>query len=158
MRHAWEEAKAYNEACRLGAEVDHNECIDDNIEDTETCNDQRDEREAICQDVLMRAVNALPIRECGEPVFIVAGHLDDPNYGYTVNENDADGDGISAWDEYLMGLNPCTIKSDYHKDECVNDGTLDYDADGIPNGEDPEPLCHGEFGEGDPAGYVSDCV
>ncbi|MCC6643673.1 hypothetical protein IT411_02895 [Candidatus Peregrinibacteria bacterium] len=63
---------------------------------------------------------------------------------------DSDGDGISDADEVLMNLNPCEACS--YGGNCQNcggggedssscDSEMDFDNDGIPNGEDEKPAC-----------------
>jgi hypothetical protein len=87
-------------------------------------------------------VNKLPIRECGAEVFII----DDDISG---DSSDADGDGIKNFDEYVMGLNPCSVRSFN-----ALDADLDFDIDGLLNGVDPYPRCNFE----DPAGMSTDCI
>lgn len=60
-------------------------------------------------------------------------------------EQDTDGDGISDYMESWMSLNPCE-KCSYGGVEGVDcDADLDFDDDGIPNGEDHDPGCGGNF-------------
>lgn len=51
----------------------------------------------------------------------------------------------------MMGYNPCTPQS---FGACVDDAELDYDVDGIVNGEDEFPICNWD----DPAGWEGDCI
>ena len=61
-------------------------------------------------------------------------------------DQDTDGDGISDYNESFMSLNPCEVCS-YGGVEGVDcDADLDFDGDGIPNGEDRYPACSLEVG------------
>lgn len=61
-------------------------------------------------------------------------------------DQDTDGDGISDYDESWMSLNPCE-RCSYGGVEGVDcDADLDFDGDGIPNGEDRYPACSLEVG------------
>jgi hypothetical protein len=54
---------------------------------------------------------------------------------------DTDGDGLTDFEESQMYLNPCEPCS-YGGVEGVDcDADLDFDQDGIPNGEDEDPDC-----------------
>ncbi|QQR54868.1 hypothetical protein IPG41_06855 [Candidatus Peregrinibacteria bacterium] len=157
MQYSWSQANNFYNSCFLGAEVDANDCQREEGGSAE-CNDQQDEAEARCQYIYMKQVNKIPLRVCGAAVFDVVGEgTSDPNYGYEVNESDSDGDGISTWNEFLMGYNPCS-KYSFYSGECYTDGELDFDADGESNATDERPLCYGENGEGDPGDYTSDCI
>jgi len=100
-----------------------------------------------------KKINKIPTRECGAKIIDITGSdPTKPGYSSKVIDADTDGDGIDNWWEYNMGLNPCS-KSTYGS---IPDAELDYDADGIPNGEDPFPTCNSN--KNDPAEYYSDCV
>ena len=100
--------------------------------------------------------NVFPLRTCGVEVISVISTMEE----YLASdgeakihlsvETDLDNDGISNYDEFLMNLNPCTPKS-YG---CLNDAELDFDADGIPNGQDELPICNWD----DPGHWETACI
>ncbi len=180
MQYEWTQAEAYRyscinradseyEDCILSSQVNYHDCVeqtgadgpgdngcfdiaDENYAD---CNNYWQQDENSCHNWYAKRVNKIPLRVCGIRIF------DNSNGGLPLDENggiasmmvveeDFDGDGISNWIEFWMGYNPCTENSF----GCVHDGDLDYDADGIPDGDDEFPLCNTD----DPGEYVIDCV
>lgn len=158
MNRDWLEAEMFRRDCYTESESEFQDCLDDEEIPGSECSDNHDSQELFCDDVYRRWSNQLPLRECGVPIFI---EVDDPEEGqnpWTVNLNDEDGDGINTWMEYWMGYNPCSAHS-FYTPECKADGEFDYDADGIPDGQDPYPLCYDWDAIGtDPGAWGSDCV
>lgn len=70
-------------------------------------------------------------------------------------DHDSDGDGISDADEVLMSLNPCEPCSyggncqacgGGGEDSSSCDSEMDFDNDGMTNGEDENPACGSIYG------------
>lgn len=182
MQYEWVQAEAYRQNCTdtndanyqiclLDAELTYNSCVDATGTDAEPgtgcmavadgkmqdCEEYYNEQNDSCHNWYAKRVNKIPLRVCGVRIFGNEGGelpYDENGYQYmNVNEEDFDGDGISNWMEFWMGLNPCTPWS---FGQCIDDADLDYDADGIPNGEDEAPICPKDFK--DKGEYLSDCV
>ena len=66
---------------------------------------------------------------------------------------DTDGDGISNYHEFFMGLNPCTPQTF----GCINDADGDFDFDGIPNGDDHSST-YGPYCPEDASYWPAECV
>ena len=136
-------------------EPKHQGCLDNLYIQKSACEDNWQDSENNCQNLYAKRVNKIPLRVCDTRIFDNSnGGLPEDEDGNLESmmmvEEDFDGDGISNWEEFLMGYNPCSSISF----GCIDDATLDYDNDGIPNWEDPYPLCNIE----EPSEYHSDCV
>jgi hypothetical protein len=153
MQALWAEAQAYRWMCPLEAYDDFTWCIKQQPEKEEECFESLEDQEMVCEYYYATRANKIPLRECGAVIFEMASTpLKPGTHPWVVTLDDTDGDGVSNWHEYWMGLNPC---EEYSFGECnPSDGELDYDVDGIPNGEDEFPLCNPD----DPAGWQSDCA
>ena len=113
-----------------------------------------------CKYLYIEALNKIPLNECGTAIYITEGETPEPaslppadfdandpphefieknSFWFYPEYDDFDNDGLSNWFEYIMGLNPCTENS---FGNCIHDGDLDYDGDGIPNEEDDYPICN----------------
>ncbi len=157
--------------CRQDAEIDYTQCTQATGQDQpgdggcldirdaayEECQVYAQENENACHFWYTKRANKIPLRTCDARVFANDG-LDslpmdeDGNTYFPIDqEEDSDGDGISNWWEFKMGYNPCTPQS---FGACVDDADLDYDKDGIPDGQDPYPICNMK----DPGEFQSDCV
>lgn len=144
--------------CHMEVEHASQDCVEE-CEETpdEGCHEQCWQEEELeywhCEYWYGHAVNRATIRQCGLEVLTML--FDDSSnlteHPWDASGEDYDGDGIRDWWELQMGLNPCTQHS---LSNCLNDGDLDYDVDGIPNKEDEFPLCN----PNDPAGWQADCV
>jgi hypothetical protein len=87
------------------------------------------------------AVNKPTVTRCDAQVLLVpAGVLPEEYVMNFAQDVDTDGDGVSNFDEYVGGSDPCTANS---LDVCQSDGDLDYDHDGLSNDSDPAPTCPG---------------
>ena len=177
MQYEWVQAQSYRrtcwnaneleeDACQLEAKVLYESCMS-MTDNQDSCMDSQDQDRIICDNTYIendyfcdfyyaKRVNKIPLRVCGVRIFDTSsGALPIGEEGYHtmgVLDVDSDEDGISDWMEYNMGLNPCTPHS---FGLCIDDADLDYDADGIPNGEDEYPICNPQ---NDPGEYPSDCV
>lgn len=112
------------------SEVDFNRCLSEGI-DVTLCQDLYTERTEENEGNWYACLDDLPMvsQDCRM-------QLDHAN-----PDQDTDGDGISDYMESWMSLNPCE-RCSYGGTEGVNcDADLDFDADGIPNGEDHDPGC-----------------
>ena len=149
MQYEWLQAQGQYDECMIKAEIDYDYCLLTSDGDYDECHDWYDATEANCRYWYMVHVNKIPLRYCGVQVYMIENEDD---YTWDVNDNDEDGDGISTWMEYLMGSNVCEY---YTWGECsTSDYAADYDADGVPNGEDDNPICN----EQDPGNAQIDCV
>lgn len=104
--------------------------------------------------------NWFPQNECGAEVMVMTKTLEeyvaeDGLYGIwsPVVSEDADGDGISNYHEFFMGLNPCTPQTF----GCINDADGDFDFDGIPNGDDHSST-HGPYCPEDASYWPAECI
>lgn len=162
MQYKWSEARTRFESCRSSAAMDRKLCVHDvdaqSVHTVDECRAVYDQAIRECAFFHNNQVNVLPLRECGAEIFT---DISSPggvyDYEFNVGE-DTDGDGVSNWHEYKMGMNPCDAHSFGTCQE--HDGAADYDADGIPNAEDEDPLCN-DFRSGqdlnpDPA-YDPEC-
>lgn len=159
MQKSWAEADTYMRTCTAEADRMWQNCYDHPENwptgGQEECHNLAMKENNYCAYYYGMRVNKFTLRECGVVVF---SNLTDPEMvpageqmpPWDVNDNDEDGDGIETWWEYMMGYNPCTPQSF----GCVEDAELDYDVDGIANGEDEFPLCNWD----DPAGWQGDCI
>ena len=86
--------------------------------------------------LFVNKVNHLPLTTCGAKVVEVG------LYHYELITDDTDGDGLSNGWEIVLGLDPCNQYS-VGADQCLTDGELDSDGDGIPNKQDSLPNCSG---------------
>ncbi len=152
---SWLQAQAQVARCLSDAESNFQDCLQNDTDPD--CFDQNNLDNEWCYYWEARKANKLPARVCGVNVYNISGTPDEEAYSREVNDEDEDGDGISTWYEYWMGYNPCTQTS-FYSGECLGDGELDYDGDGVSNAEDESPICYGEYGAGDPGNYPSDCV
>ncbi len=146
-RDRWNQIEDDDRHCYANAQTD---------EERQACHDQYNYNFAHLSITRARWANVMTLRTCGVAVFL--NILEDPaDYDpeanqrlFELNFDDEDGDGIPTRWEYTMGYNPCTPQSF----GCINDADLDYDVDGIPNGEDEWPICNMD----DPGGWQTDCV
>ncbi|MBT4917751.1 collagen-like protein [Candidatus Peregrinibacteria bacterium] len=155
------EAEFRLQACRIETETAQDFCNNwcETKGEDESCYDDCEHEAAVsewhCRLWYAKHVNLSTVRQCGLEVFTLLDDIDPEvtpyEYPYDVSVEDFDGDGIRDWWELQMGLNPCTQHS---LSNCLNDGDLDYDVDGIPNKDDEMQLCNPD----DPAGMQIDCV
>jgi hypothetical protein len=181
MQYEWVQAQSYRnnclsksdfhyEDCILNATVNYHDCVevtgqdqagdggcfDFKVNKNKECDESWNQQDYECHNWYAKRVNKIPLRVCGTRIFDNSdGGLPKSEHGNVesmmVVEEDSDGDGISNWMEFLMGYNPCTPHS---FGLCIDDADLDYDVDGIPDGEDDFPICNPD----DPGEYPSDCV
>ena len=152
MRYSWEQGWLYSSQCQETAHEDYYNCLD-NGGDSQECFDQEDLDVKWCLYWLWKGANKLTLRECGVTIANITSSPDASDFAVEVNMEDSDGDGVPNYWEFWMGMNPCSQYS--FGCGTPRDGTYDYDADGIPDGEDDAPLCN--MGD-DPGEYPSDCV
>ncbi len=153
MQFEWAKADTFFAECWNETRDNLDRCLNDETRSYQDCIGTYDQEEVRCYYWRNERSNKIPLRTCGVPIFIQTSADGDP-YTWVVNEADEDGDNIATWHEYWMGINPCTTHS---FGTCAEgDAEWDYDADGIPNGEDPRPICNES--STDPAEYYSDCV
>ena len=107
--------------------------------DNYKCQEELDLDVAWCNYYRATSVNNAVAAICCARPFIIEKTPNDENHYLTENEEDTDGDGISDYKEFEMGMNPCSRYS--HSCE-VPDGTLDYDGDGMNDADDDDPTCN----------------
>lgn len=170
MEGAWLEADTYMRTCQRQNEDLYHQCqyhSDDAGMNKEECMEGYYREQLMCTYFYAQRVNRMPLRECGVVVFrllvdyedVMNGTLPEETQVWEVNTDDDDGDGISTWHEKWIGYNPCTP---YSFGRCVSDAELDYDADGVLNGEDDannpdgdgSPICNWD----DPGHWQTDCI
>ncbi len=156
----WNEADTMRRDCWNDRELNFRLCLlnVETAEDRQACNHEETRHGVVCSIMHARKANVISLRTCGVAVFLNILHseedfdFENPELTpiFEVNHNDEDGDGIPTWWEFHMGYNPCTPQSF----GCINDADLDFDADGIPNGDDEWPICN----MNDPGGWQTDCI
>lgn len=153
MQSSWVEAKDIHYYCQLQVEERHIDCIEETPDDHTACIEAYDLGVDRCLYWYVVHLSKITIRECGAKIAEVYATQEPESYQVTFDfETDTDGDGISNYEEMLMGMNPC---EEYSFGTCnPADADLDYDVDGLPNGEDDLPRCN----PSDPSGNQSDCI
>lgn len=155
MRYEWSETEALFWDCINSANSSYGYCGDQAGDDPDfqaACVQTYDWANHSCRYYYELQLNKTPLRECGAVIYVIPPGISPQNYtGGISSEEDTDGDGISNYMEFLIGLNPCEA---YSEGECsVGDAAWDYDKDDLPNGQDPVPNCNPK----DP-NYAGECV
>lgn len=154
--YSWIEVDNRSKSCRDNAVTLYVNCKAEGGTNQE-CFEQQTEEERQCMHWEAMGVNKMPLRECEVAIWVDMGSCGDQGPSPDCSEwfvdpdSDYDKDGLTDFQEKWMGYNPCTEFSF----GCESDAEYDYDADGIPNGEDPNPICNPG---NDPGMYPSDCV
>ncbi len=139
--HATWTARSIQENCMKLYQEHIQQLIAQGICDELTCQEKYKGEAKTCSYNYAVAVNKPGVTRCGAQVLLVPAEVLPEEYVMNFAQNvDTDGDGVSNFDEYVGGSDPCTANS---LDVCQSDGELDYDEDGLPNDSDPAPSCPG---------------
>jgi len=152
MRYEWDRAWDYNLGCQERAENDFDRCL--TSEDvSRDCAEEVNLENQWCVYWFARQINKVPLRVCGVSVYNIIGDPSTQDWRLEPNDNDDDGDGVSNYWEFYLGMNPCSQYS--YGCDGGQDGTNDFDADGVLDRDDSAPRCNTGY---DPGDGISDCV
>jgi len=134
MTNDWQTFEIYRRSCMDNADLGQVKCqLQGN--DYQACSQAADEQRYACNVGYAKNVSIVTEFTCGLTIMTV-----DDNNGIHFAPGDADGDGVSNQHEFQLGYtNPCRPLS---FGDCISDGDRDSDGDGIPDKDDPNPLCN----------------